>query len=85
MIFCVRHECDDNDLPSLSLFSKIWQRDFKFLKIPTHTQLGQCNICCELTELMKTSKGQALKDARERKKRHAHVVRKERYCHFMLL
>lgn len=53
--------CDTQDIPSLSTFSKVWRNEFKFLKSPKETRLGNCDTCSKFREEISKARGTAQK------------------------
>jgi len=46
-----------DEIPHLKTFYKVWRQNHKHLKIPKTCRLGRCDVCSDLSEKIRTSKG----------------------------
>jgi hypothetical protein len=66
------------DIASYPTFTRTWKKHFPHLKIPRECRLGRCDVCEDLSEKIKTSKGQRRERFRALKQQHNRQCKIER-------
>jgi hypothetical protein len=69
---------DPEDIPSYPTFTRTWRKHFPHLKIPKECRLGRCDVCEELSEKIKKSRGQKRDRYLTQKAQHVHQCKQER-------